>query len=138
MVNYANSKIYKIEPTVPHPDEDVYYGATTKQYLCQRWSHHNGTYKRNKDGTSASVLFDKYGIDNCSIFLVEAFPCHSKDELKQKEGGYVRNNPCVNKRKPNGTRHESIKAMRENWTDEERERQRLRHNELQRIRRNNK
>lgn len=154
MVNYSNSKIYKIEPIVPHPPEDVYYGATAKQYLCQRWGIHTGDYNRKKESqTTARILFDKYGVKNCHIILVEKFPCQSKDELYVKEGTYIRDNPCVNKIIAGRTRQEyrqfymSIPGNKErkllcqqqrtaNRTDEKKEAMRLRHNELQKIRRN--
>jgi hypothetical protein len=44
------------------------------------------------------MIFDIYGVDNCKIELVELFPCHSKEELNAREGFYIRNNECVNKR----------------------------------------
>jgi hypothetical protein len=30
--------------------------------------------------------------------LVEDFPCDNKEQLRQREGWYIQNNPCVNKR----------------------------------------
>ena len=36
-INYANGKIYKIEPKgVMIDDGDIYIGCTTKEYLSQR------------------------------------------------------------------------------------------------------
>jgi len=154
MVNYSNSKIYKVEPIVPHPPEDIYYGATTKKYLCQRWGGHKGDYNRKKKHiTKTKILFDKYGIDKCHIVLIEAFPCQSKDELLARESYFIRNNPCVNKMIPDRTKEEyrqfymSVPENREhktalqsqrrnNATDEEKEQRRIRHNEQQKIRRN--
>jgi len=156
MVNYSNGKMYKIEPTVPHPPEDEYYGATTKQYLCQRWGGHTGDYNRKKEKqTTAKILFDKYGVDNCRIVLLELFPCQSRDELSAREGFFIRNNPCVNKLVSGRSKQEyrqmymSIQEnkqrkdllqqqRRSNLTDEEKEARRVRHNELQKIRRNKK
>jgi hypothetical protein len=97
MVNYGNSKIYKIEPIVPHDEGEVYYGATTKYYLSSRWGNYTTDHRNNKRRTTASILFDKYGIDNCRCDLVEMFPCNSKAELSAREGEYIRDNNCVNK-----------------------------------------
>jgi hypothetical protein len=47
--------------------------------------------------TTSFLLFDEYGLDNCFIELLEAKACSSKDELRQLEGGYIRNLVCVNK-----------------------------------------
>jgi len=153
MVNYSNSKIYKIEPIVPHEENEVYYGATTKQYLCQRWGNHTGDYNHKKSKqTTASILFNKYGVDKCRIVLLELYPCQSKDELSAKEGEYIRNNPCVNKSVSGRSEREyrefymSIPENKERkmalqrqrrlqLTDEEKEQRRVRHNELQQARR---
>ena len=42
-------------------------------------------------------IFEKYGIENCKFFLVELYPCKSKEELEAREGYYIRNYDCVNK-----------------------------------------
>jgi len=93
MVNYGKSKIYKI---VPNNGDDVcYIGNTTKQYLSQRMVAHKANYKKWKEtGTSCNDeglnnLFDKYGIENCKILLIENFVCNSKDELDNKTNDYI-------------------------------------------------
>ena len=100
MVNYSNSKIYKIEATNGTAD-DIYIGSTTKQYLSQRMTSHRADYNRWKNGNRSKVmsfdLFDRYGIDNCIIVLLETFPCSSKDELLAQEKLYIKNNTCVNR-----------------------------------------
>ena len=102
MVNYGNSKIYKIEPVCEHDKGDIYVGSTTKQYLSQRFVQHRSDYKgwkenKKKSFTSSFILFEKYGVDNCKIILIEYFPCNTHDELLSKEGEHIRSNECVNK-----------------------------------------
>ena len=101
MVNYSNSKIYKIEPIVEHEEGEIYVGSTTKQYLSQRMDKHRNDYKRWRDGKTNKLtvfdLFDKYGIDNCKIYLLESVIAISKDELLAKEGYYIRTLKCVNR-----------------------------------------
>ncbi len=98
MVNYTNSKVYKIWST---QGDKIYVGSTTKQYLSQRMDKHRSDYRRFKDGKCTSLtsftLFDEYGIENCFIELLEAKECNSKDELLQIEGIYIRELVCVNK-----------------------------------------
>lgn len=98
MVNYQTSKIYKIES---NQGPKVYIGSTTKQYLSQRMDKHRSAYKQWKDGKVNKVmaydLFDEYGIENCSIVLIESFQCNSKDELRAREGHHIKSNECVNK-----------------------------------------
>ena len=44
------------------------------------------------------MLFDTYGLENCKIELVELYPCNSKEELRKKEGYWIKTETCVNKR----------------------------------------
>lgn len=85
MPNYQNGKIYMI-----WAGDERYYGSTVDT-LCRRFGKHKSMNCRS------SVLFDKYGVENCKIELVELFPCNSKEELLAREGYYIRNNECVNR-----------------------------------------
>ena len=102
MVDYSKSKIYKIEPINSEDEGDVYIGSTTKDTLAQRMTAHRGSYKNWKKGVgnkiSSYTLFEKYGLENCSIFLIEMFPCNSKDELRSREGFFIKSMKCVNKK----------------------------------------
>jgi hypothetical protein len=110
MVIYSNGKVYKIEPTVEHDKSDVYYGSTTKQYLSQRFDEHRSKFKKNEMNASCSskVLFQKYGVENCVIILLESVSATTKDELKAVEAKYIINNECVNKNIPLRTKQEWI------------------------------
>ena len=117
MTNYQNGKIYKIE-CINGEEGDIYIGSTAKQYLSQRMEKHRTSYKYWKVGkpvshVSAYDLFDKFGVENCSIVLIEACLCDSKDELRAREGFYIRSLMCVNKKIPGRTDRE--------WREENRE-----------------
>jgi hypothetical protein len=104
--NYNKGKIYKIQPNIECLENEIYIGSTTKDYLSQRLVQHKSAYKRwvdTKAGGNVRVysLFEKYGIDNCSIYLLENYPCNSKDELTAREGHYIQTTKCVNKFIPN-------------------------------------
>ena len=104
MVNYANSKIYKIYPI---SGEDECYIGSTVNSLCRRMAGHREEYKRQHDMTITSkILFNKYGINNCKIQLLELCPCDTKEQLHAREGYHIRNNNCVNKNIPNRTNKE--------------------------------
>jgi hypothetical protein len=111
MTNYQKSKIYKIES---HLGDKIYIGATCKDYLSQRFQAHKHDYRRWKNGKARKVnsyeIFDLYGIDNCSIVLLEACPCDSKDEQNAKESFYIRTMDCVNKVIPDRKKEEYNKA----------------------------
>ncbi len=101
MVNYNNGKIYKIEPKCEHSEGDIYIGSTTKQYLSQRMDSHRRLYKQwknenNPKHTRSYDLFDKYGLENCEIILIENVNCDSKEELHRREAFHIKSNKCVN------------------------------------------
>lgn len=101
IVNYNKAKIYMIVPNCEYEEGDVYYGSTCEDYLSKRFVCHRSSYKQWKNGKNKFItafsLFEKYGLDNCSIVLVENYPCESVDELRSRESYYIRNNKCVNK-----------------------------------------
>ena len=111
MVNYNNGKIYKLEPICDHDECDIYIGSTTKEYLSQRMECHRRDYRNYKKGLSNNTmtsfkLFDKYGIDNCHIVLIELVHATCKDELHQRESHYIKLMQCVNKVIPLRTKKE--------------------------------
>ena len=91
-VDYKNSKIYKIESL---EGNCVYYGSTT-QKLCVRMAGHKRHYRNKRVITSKHILC----FDDAKIYLVENYPCNSKEELLAREGYYIKNNVCVNKKIP--------------------------------------
>jgi len=109
MPDYTKSKIYKI---IANTDEEYrpYIGSTVKQYLSQRFSIHRANYLNHKNGktnfTSSYSLFDKYGIENCEIVLIENYPCLTKDELHARERYWFDTINNCNKCKPMRTEEE--------------------------------
>jgi hypothetical protein len=110
MVNYSNSKVYKIEPRVEHESNEIYIGSTTKVYLSQRMDTHRSNYKLYKackyHFVTVFKLFDKYGVENCDILLLENVNAANKDELRTREAYYIRGMKCVNKRIEDRTQKE--------------------------------
>lgn len=97
MPNYQLSKIYAIRG-----GDEVYIGSSAQKYLSSRFEGHKKSYKCFKAGKkyflTSFILFDKYGIENCFIELIEAFPCNSVEELRKREGEHIRKaQNCVNK-----------------------------------------
>ena len=90
---YHGGKIYKI---VDNAYTECYFGSTI-QPLYKRWMEHKRGFVSGKKLYSTSILFNKYGIENCKIELVEAYKCENKEELNKKEGEYIKKNVCVNK-----------------------------------------
>ena len=113
MVNYAESKIYKIVGSGL-----TYYGSSCAPTLAKRLAQHVADYKRYKDDKhNYTTSFDIIELGDYTIVLVEKFPCDSKDELHARERYYIENNECVNKFIPNRTGVEYRKDNRERIRD---------------------
>src|SRR5690242_14244485 len=96
---YCNGKIYKVLPIVEYEDGDIYFGSTAT-LLSIRFERHKEDYQKWKKGISTKKtqtfeLFDKYGIDNCEIILIEKVGVTTKQELLDRESFYIRNNKCI-------------------------------------------
>ena len=110
MVNYKNGKIYKIECGITGM---VYIGSTTKETVAQRLSEHVSKYKRWLRLEKAATNYSSFEIiknGNYKIYLIELFPCNSKDELTSREGELIRqfklDLTCVNNNVAGRTKHE--------------------------------
>ena len=90
MVNYQNGKVYKI---VCNTTGLVYFGSTCEITLARRLAGHTKDYKRGIKISSTKIIEN----GNYGIFLVETYPCNSRDELNMRERFYIENNECVNK-----------------------------------------
>ena len=96
MVNYENSKIYKI---INLDTNNIYYGSTTGT-LNRRFREHKSRAKNNKNKEYSKLCFTT---DNVKIELVKNIDCKNKKELHDIESSYIINNECVNKYIPNRT-----------------------------------
>ncbi len=115
MVNYKNGKIYKI---INDENEECYIGSTVKKLLSARFAEHKSSYNRWKNNNdhfmSSFVLFEKYGIENCKIILIENYPCDNKDELRAREEYYRKEHKTVNKYKSYITEQEKKEKNNKN------------------------
>ena len=85
MADYQLGK-YKIECNIT---SEYYIGPTTEPTLARRLAKHMtslGCWKRGTTGRTTSFVILERG--DYSIYLVEAYACNSRDELRTKEGEY--------------------------------------------------
>lgn len=84
------------------------------------------------------------GWENVHIEVVERFACETRQELLEREQHYIRggDNKCLNDYSAHQTdeqlkqkKSDAQRLRRTTQTDEDRERRRMRHNELQQKRR---
>lgn len=106
---YNGGKIYKLTDT----NYTKMYIGSTCQELSARLSGHRRNYRNGKCLCESAKLFDEFGIENIKIELIEEIKCDNKVQLLKREGYYIMNNDCVNKRVAGRTHKESSKAYRE-------------------------
>ena len=87
MVNYSNSKIYKLVNN--DDDECIYVGSTCGQYLSTRMAKHRQEYYKYPEREVYKYIKNNTGIDNIKIVLIETHDCKSKDELEKQERKYI-------------------------------------------------
>lgn len=123
MVNYTNGKIYLIRPTIDHEEEDEYIGSTTYT-LDKRFGGHQSGCARWKNGEAklctSYLLFEKYGMDNCEIILLEDYPCTCVEELRERETYYYNTRKCINKIAPLRTKDE-IRLYKQQYAQDHKE-----------------
>jgi hypothetical protein len=110
MPNYNLGKIYKIECSITG---EIYIGSTCEPTLARRLAKHMDSYKSWKGGKGGKVTcYDMIERGNYKIMLVENVICNSKDELRAREGYYIKEyklvDKCVN-RKIEGRTHKEYK-----------------------------
>ena len=94
--DYKNGKIYCIRNYIT---DDIYIGSSCEKYLSKQWVKHksNINYDRDKN----MPLYQKMrelGVENFYIELIENYPCESQDQLRAREGHYIREMATLNKR----------------------------------------
>jgi hypothetical protein len=96
-VSYEMAKVYKI--TSPQTNK-IYIGGTCLP-LNQRLERHKTMYKRHTNGKSKAHTYanDILQHDDCTIELIETFPCTNRKELSVRERYYIEQNKenCINK-----------------------------------------
>ena len=99
-MDYKNGKIYQILNII---NDDVYVGSTT-QPLCKRLFKHKSDTKV-RDG-NIHKLIRELGEDKFYIELIESYPCNNREELRAREGYYIRERGSLNKAIAGRTRQE--------------------------------
>ena len=88
MPNYQDGKIYSI---VCNITDECYIGSTCEPTVARRLATHVRSYRVWKAGkhhkTSSFDIIDR---GDYQIFLIETYPCNSKDELHSREGEIIR------------------------------------------------
>jgi hypothetical protein len=92
MPDYSKAKIYRV-----FCGDDEYIGSTTRP-LSERMYGHRNRFKDGKTSTTSCLIFQKHGLENTKIELIEEFPCENVEQLHKREGEIQRERECVNRR----------------------------------------
>ena len=100
---YENGKIYKIWNELT---DDIYVGSTCN-LLCKRMARHRSNSLDDKlKQRKLYKLMNEVGVDIFHIELIELFPCTCMDELRKREGYYIRKFGNLNLKIEGRTSHE--------------------------------
>ena len=93
--DYNNGKIYCIRNTIT---DDIYVGSTT-QLLCKRMAKHRSDTQRDvKNNNRIYQKMNELGVENFYIELIEEYPCENNDQLRAREGHFIREMATLNGR----------------------------------------
>jgi hypothetical protein len=104
--------IYRIEN---NQTDEVYIGSTTLAPSV-RWTKHKSVFNRNSGSCSSSILFQKYGIENCTMVVEEEIVADTREQVRQREREAMEwyGTRCVNKYRAYITREEMKQKLLEN------------------------
>lgn len=107
-IDYSKSKIYRLVGGT-----NTYYGSTCNP-LFKRKHQHKASYESWLRGnTKYMTSYKCVEAEDYEIFLVEDYPCESKEQLRARERWWVENNECVNKKIPGRTNKEYCENNKE-------------------------
>ena len=92
MPNYCNGKIYQILNDI---DDEVYIGSTVVA-LSDRMSKHRNCTKKDSN-IKLHQHMKLVGVEHFYIELLENYSCGNVEELRAKEGEWIRKKGTLNK-----------------------------------------
>jgi hypothetical protein len=88
---YQNSKIYRI---INDENDEVYVGSTYNM-LCRRMEKHR-SHRFQYAHRPLYKLMNEIGIAKFHIELIEEYPCDNKEQLRKREGHFIRGMGTLN------------------------------------------
>ena len=92
-MDYKNGNIYKI---LNHVTDEVYVGSTVRS-LSKRMHAHKEVSQSNTTRYAIHNHMREIGCESFYIELIEPYPCSNKEELRAKEGEWIRKFGTLNK-----------------------------------------
>ena len=92
MTDDSRAKNYKITNTV---DSDIYVGSTTDTLKSRFWKHRH-EQRRSRSGSKLHTKMRELGTACLQIELIEEYPCETKQQLREREGEWIKNIGTLN------------------------------------------
>ena len=108
--SYTNGRIYCIRNNI---NDDVYVGSSC-QPLSKRMEKHRYDVRNHKK--NSCLLYQKMnelGIENFYIELIEEYPCENVEQLRKREGEWIRKMATLNSQIAGRTTTEYVKDTKE-------------------------
>ena len=90
--DFKNGRIYCIRNTI---DDDIYVGSTC-QPISKRMAKHRDSMKEVNRNTKIFTRMRDIGVDNFYIELIEECPCDNLEQLRRREGHFIREMATLN------------------------------------------
>ena len=90
------------------------FSSSCEKYLSKRWVKHKSSMNNERDKTlSLYKKMNELDVENFYIELIENYPCENNDELRAREGHYIRELSTLNKKVETFTK-KTIKSISKN------------------------
>ena len=118
--DYTNGKIYAI---YNYFDPSLIYVGSTCQSLSKRLSKHRREVNSKKSQTiPLYIKMREFGKEHFYIELLEEYPCNNNEQLRAREGHYIRERGTLNGRIEDRTYKERMEEQKEKWREYRRKR----------------
>ena len=115
-MDFNNAKTYQMLNTITN---DVYVGSTCSSLAKRMYDHRRMAL--SKPHWRVYQKFAELGHNNFYIELIESYPCNCRDELRAREGHYIRERGTLNKKIAGRTDAEYQADNRENKNEKQKE-----------------
>jgi group I intron endonuclease len=101
--SFQNGRIYRI---LNYIDNEVYVGSTCQALSKRMAKHREEINNETKARKPLYIKMKEHGVEHFYIELIEEHPCENGEQLRKREGHYIREIGTLNKTIEGRTRKE--------------------------------
>jgi len=109
--DYTHGRIYKI---LNYIDDACYVGSTCQPLAKRMAAHRYNAIEAKKRHLPLYMKMNEYGHENFYIELIEAYPCGNSEELRKREGQFIREFGTLNNLIAGRTSQENSREYHQN------------------------